>query len=79
MLDQPILIVGSMVVGPESGPLAGLCVALTGFISHPDIFSFIVAFVAGVAGAARAPLSDPARGAARLSLGHSSRPGSEEG
>jgi len=28
LLDQPILIVGAMVVGPEFGPLAGLAVAL---------------------------------------------------
>ncbi|WP_250007044.1 DUF389 domain-containing protein [Actinoplanes sp. M2I2] len=28
VLDQPILIVGSMVVGPEFGPLAALCVGL---------------------------------------------------
>lgn len=28
LLDQPILIVGAMVVGPEFGPLAGLCVAV---------------------------------------------------
>ncbi len=27
MLDSPILIVGAMVLGPEFGPLAGLCVA----------------------------------------------------
>jgi len=26
--DQPVLIVGAMVVGPEFGPLAGMCVAL---------------------------------------------------
>ena len=101
MLDQPILIVGAMVVGPEFGPLAGLCVALvekrgelvrrslaalvvgfpvgvavtvvttllldaaglvprefrtdggrglTDFISHPDFFSFFVAYIAGTAG-----------------------------
>jgi uncharacterized hydrophobic protein (TIGR00271 family) len=99
-LDSPILIVGAMIVGPEFGPLAGLCVALvqrrpdvirrslkalvigfpvgitaaclyalairatdltpagftvanhplTDFISHPDAFSFMVAFVAGAAG-----------------------------
>ncbi len=99
-LDSPILIVGAMIVGPEFGPIAGLCVAvvqrrpdvarrsltalavgfpvgiaprscsrcvvravgltpdgfvvaehpLTNFISHPDAFSFIVAFVAGAAG-----------------------------
>ena len=28
VLDQPILIVGAMVVGPEFGPLAALCVAI---------------------------------------------------
>ena len=28
MLGQPILIVGAMVVGPEFGPLAGICVAV---------------------------------------------------
>ncbi|GAB2947528.1 DUF389 domain-containing protein [Micromonospora polyrhachis] len=28
LLDQPILIVGAMVVGPEFGPLAALCVAV---------------------------------------------------
>jgi uncharacterized hydrophobic protein (TIGR00271 family) len=99
-LDSPILIVGAMIVGPEFGPLAGLCVALvqrrpdvarrsllalavgfpigitaawlfalairatdltpegfavnahplTEFIANPDAFSFIVAYVAGVAG-----------------------------
>ena len=100
MLDSPILIVGAMVVGPEFGPLAGVCVSLiqkrrdlarrsfvalavgfplgiaitflvalglkvgglspagfpsgerplTDFISHPDFFSFLVAFLAGTAG-----------------------------
>jgi uncharacterized hydrophobic protein (TIGR00271 family) len=28
ILDQPILVIGAMVVGPEFGPLAGLCVGL---------------------------------------------------
>lgn len=28
VLDQPILIIGAMVVGPEFGPLAGICVGL---------------------------------------------------
>ncbi len=28
ILDSPILIIGAMVVGPEFGPIAGLCVAL---------------------------------------------------
>lgn len=100
LLDQPILIIGAMVVGPEFGPLAGLCVALvqrrsaegrrslaalligfpvgivaamaltwvltsfdllhrsmltadrplTQFIFQPDVLSFVVAFLAGIAG-----------------------------
>jgi uncharacterized hydrophobic protein (TIGR00271 family) len=98
ILDQPILIVGAMIVGPEFGPLAGFMVAVvqvrralakrslaalavgfpvgilvttavtlvlkwtgiasheltdrpfTDFISHPDFFSFFVAYLAGVAG-----------------------------
>ncbi len=100
VLDQPILIVGAMVVGPEFGPLAGICVGLvqrqraltrhslvalavgfpvgivgafvftlllqatdqvsnqftpgdhplTRFISQPDELSFVVAFIAGIAG-----------------------------
>ena len=100
LLDQPILVVGAMVVGPEFGPLAGLCVALvqrrsgearrslaalligfpvgmavtvamtllltsfgllsesmltgprpdTSFIYRPDVLSFVVAFLAGIAG-----------------------------
>jgi uncharacterized hydrophobic protein (TIGR00271 family) len=100
LLDSPILIVGAMIVGPEFGPIAGLCVALvqrrrdvarrslralvvgfpvgitaaclfalairgadltptgftvaehplTDFIFEPDVFSFIVAFLAGIAG-----------------------------
>jgi uncharacterized hydrophobic protein (TIGR00271 family) len=28
LLDSPILIIGAMIVGPEFGPIAGLCVAL---------------------------------------------------
>lgn len=100
LLDSPILIVGAMVVGPEFGPIAALCVAavqrrwgvfrqslvalvvgfpaamavtfaftwlmtgfglfdssmlvadrpLTSFIWRPDAISFVVAFLAGVAG-----------------------------
>lgn len=100
LTDQVILIIGAMVVGPEFGPIAGLCVALvhlrrdlarrsfialavgfpagitatfvltlaleglglipeefaqeghpfTEFISSPDLFSFLVAYFAGVAG-----------------------------
>ena len=99
LLDQPILIIGAMVVGPEFGPLAGLAVAIVelrgqlirrslaalavgfpagivaayllvellrltglepdafpaevrqlGFISDPDVLSFLVAYIAGTAG-----------------------------
>lgn len=100
LLDQPILIVGAMVVGPEFGPLAAFCVGvirrrppiiaraslalvvgfatailvtvlstlaldaagvvnremllaprpLTDFIWRPDALSWIVAFLAGIAG-----------------------------
>ncbi|HEY9349753.1 MAG TPA: DUF389 domain-containing protein, partial [Acidothermales bacterium] len=100
LLDNSILIVGSMVVGPEFGPLAGLCLGivqrrarfawrsflgivvgfpiailatvvfawlldlwdvvdreqldaerpLTAFIYQPDALSWVVAFLAGVAG-----------------------------
>jgi uncharacterized hydrophobic protein (TIGR00271 family) len=99
LLDQPILIVGAMVLGPEFGPVAAMslgllrkdwplvgsaartvvlgftvailittaCAAvgrglgwvspgmldhrpLTGFIVHPDKWSFIVAVLAGIAG-----------------------------
>jgi uncharacterized hydrophobic protein (TIGR00271 family) len=35
MTGQPILIVGAMVVGPEFGPLAGLCVAIVQ--RRPDV------------------------------------------
>jgi uncharacterized hydrophobic protein (TIGR00271 family) len=100
LLDQTVLIIGAMVVGPEFGAIAGLCVAilrrrrelalrsaralvvgfpvaiavttlatlagravglveddmldaahpLTSFVSRPDAFSFVVAFLAGVVG-----------------------------
>jgi uncharacterized hydrophobic protein (TIGR00271 family) len=100
LTDQIILIIGAMVVGPEFGPIAGLCVAaverrrdltvrslralavgfpagiaavfmftlaldvtdlipaafedgdhpFTQFISNPDVFSFLVAYFAGMAG-----------------------------
>ena len=99
LLDQPILIIGAMVVGPEFSPVAAICVALarprpsllprglrtlvagfaiavliaaplwflahvlglatahdaavgpqTDFIVQPDIWSFLIAVLAGVAG-----------------------------
>lgn len=99
LLDQPILIIGAMVVGPEFAPIAAICLALvrrrkgiilpaagtlfggfaacaliawglwaalyalgaysyeqattgplTDFIVSPDIWSFVIALLAGVAG-----------------------------
>jgi Domain of unknown function (DUF389) len=66
LVDQPILIVGAMVVGPEFGPLVALWVLtafglvqesmliaerpMTSFIWQPDALSWIVGFLAGVAG-----------------------------
>ena len=37
ILDSPILIIGAMVVGPEFGPIAGLCVAAVQ--RRPDVFT----------------------------------------
>lgn len=100
VLDSAVLVIGAMVLGPEFGPIAAVCVAIvhgprsiarraaisflvgfavaitvttflaligrwlgwieagalsaqrpaTGFITEPDKWSFIVAFVAGIAG-----------------------------
>jgi uncharacterized hydrophobic protein (TIGR00271 family) len=52
LLDQPILIVGAMVVGPEFGPLAALSVALVQLKADVAKRSFIalaVGFPAGIA------------------------------
>jgi uncharacterized hydrophobic protein (TIGR00271 family) len=50
VLDQPILIVGAMVVGPEFGPLAGLCVALVhlqGRLARRSLLALAVGFPVG--------------------------------
>lgn len=47
LLDQPILIVGAMVVGPEFGPLAAMCVGLVrrqGFIIRQATIALIAGF-----------------------------------
>ena len=53
LLDQPILIVGAMVVGPEFGPLAALCVGLVRgrpALVRSALLALLVGFlVAGVA------------------------------
>jgi uncharacterized hydrophobic protein (TIGR00271 family) len=51
VLDQPILIVGAMVVGPEFGPLAGVSVAivhLQGQLAQRSLLALAVGFPAGV-------------------------------
>lgn len=53
MFDQPILIVGAMVVGPEFGPLAALCVALVqrrAALALRSATALVVGFPVGMAG-----------------------------
>jgi uncharacterized hydrophobic protein (TIGR00271 family) len=54
VLDQPILIVGAMVVGPEFGPLAAMCVALVRRqrrLAGRSLKALAVGFPVGTAGA----------------------------
>jgi uncharacterized hydrophobic protein (TIGR00271 family) len=54
VLDEPILIVGAMVVGPEFGPLAGLCVALIRrqrALARRSLLALAVGFPVGTLGA----------------------------
>jgi uncharacterized hydrophobic protein (TIGR00271 family) len=54
ILDQPILIVAAMVVGPEFGPLAGLAVALVnlqGGLARRSLLALGVGFPTGTIGA----------------------------
>ena len=58
-LDTPILIIGAMVVGPEFGPLAGLCVALVARRNRLAVRSLVAlgaGFPAGIAAALVATL-----------------------
>ncbi len=51
LTDQPILIVGAMVVGPEFGPLAGLSVALVELrakLAQRSLVALAVGFPAGI-------------------------------
>jgi len=54
VLDEPILIVGAMVVGPEFGPLAALCVALIRRqrrLAKRSLAALAIGFPVGTAGA----------------------------
>jgi uncharacterized hydrophobic protein (TIGR00271 family) len=58
-LDQPILIIGAMVVGPEFGPLAGFCVAVVELrreLARRSLTALLVGFPAGIAMTAMATL-----------------------
>lgn len=53
-LGSPILIVGAMVVGPEFGPLAGLCVALVDRrldVAKRSLLALVVGFPIGISAA----------------------------
>ena len=52
LLDQPILIVGAMVVGPEFGPLAALCVGVVQRrwdLIHRSVAALLVGFAVAMA------------------------------
>ena len=80
VLDEPILIVGAMVVGPEFGPLAALCVALIRRqrkLAKRSLAALAVGFPVGTAAALAASLVLIAVGAFRTSTGPiTSRPSS---
>jgi uncharacterized hydrophobic protein (TIGR00271 family) len=66
VLDQPILIVGAMVVGPEFGPLAGISVAvvhLQAELARRSLAALAVGFPVGIAGALVTTLALDALGA----------------
>jgi uncharacterized hydrophobic protein (TIGR00271 family) len=52
LLDQPVLVIGAMVVGPEFGPIAGVCVALVarrGKLARRSILALLAGFPLGIA------------------------------
>lgn len=49
-LNQPILLIGAMVVGPDFGPIAGVCVALVNRsrgLARRSLNALVIGFVAG--------------------------------
>ena len=63
-LDSPILIVGAMIVGPEFGPIAGLCVAIVqrrGDVAKRSLTALAVGFPIGITAAFLFALADPRR------------------
>jgi uncharacterized hydrophobic protein (TIGR00271 family) len=52
LLDQPILVIGAMVVGPEFGPLSALCVGLVRgrwVLARRAVTALLIGFAAGIA------------------------------
>ena len=65
VLDQTILIVGAMVVGPEFGPLAGICVAIVnrqGHLAKRSLEALAVGFPVAIAAALLTTLAFSALG-----------------
>jgi uncharacterized hydrophobic protein (TIGR00271 family) len=64
-LDSAILVVGAMVVGPEFGPVAGLCVALVqhrGELARRSALALVVGFPLAIAATVLATLAFDASG-----------------
>src|SRR4029079_15127831 len=64
-LNSPILVVGAMVVGPEFGPVAGLCVALVqlrGQLARRSAVALAVGFTLAIAATVVAVLAFDAAG-----------------
>lgn len=77
LLDQPILVVGAMVVGPEFGPVAGLCVALVQRRSGEakrSLAALLVGFPVGMAATAALTLLLTALGLLSASMLSGPRP-----
>jgi uncharacterized hydrophobic protein (TIGR00271 family) len=75
ILDQPILIVGAMIVGPEFGPLAGLMVAVVharGNLAKRSLVALAVGFPVGVLATAAAALIFKWTGLGPDTIGHRS-------
>lgn len=65
LVDSSVLIVGAMVVGPEFGPVAGLCVALAaleGSHARRSLAALVVGFPLGILAAAAGTMAARAAG-----------------
>ena len=77
MLDQPVLIIGAMIVGPEFGPIAGACVAaveLRRDLARRSVTALMVGFPVGILFAFLGTLVFKALGIAPDDFGLTERP-----